>query len=155
MILGQSIFDAVLDRLKEETDETASPEGFGVEPPSVAVRGLNTGFISALNSVPSAGGSERLQDAYFAFSDDEPPGPSDAENELEARFARLTPQEIAEDMDLHSGDDAAKLHTLRREFALKNHPDRVPDAWREAATMRMKIANLLVDEALKRINRPA
>jgi hypothetical protein len=155
MILGQSIFDAVLDRLKEEIDETSSPEGFGVDPPSIAVRGLNPGFISALNSTPSAAGSERLQDAYFAFSDDAPPTPSDAEHDLETRFARLTPQEIAEDMGLTSGADAARLHALRREFARTNHPDRVPDAWRDAATVRMKIANLLIDEALKRVNRSA
>lgn len=153
MILGQSIFDAVLDRLKEEVDESTSPEGFGVEPPSVAVRGLNTGFISALNSVPSSGGSERLQDAYFAFSDDDPPAPSEHENDFAARFTRLTPQEIAEDMGLTSRADAAQLHALRRDFARTNHPDRVPDVWREAATMRMKIANLLVDEALKRVVR--
>jgi hypothetical protein len=42
------------------------------------------------------------------------------------------------------------LHRIRREFALKNHPDRVPPRLRELATQRMVAANALIDQALAR-----
>jgi hypothetical protein len=41
------------------------------------------------------------------------------------------------------------LHRIRREFALKHHPDRADPAQRARATQRMTIANALIDEALK------
>jgi hypothetical protein len=36
---------------------------------------------------------------------------------------------------------------LRRTFALKNHPDRMPPEQRERAMIRMQVANRLIDEA--------
>jgi len=42
------------------------------------------------------------------------------------------------------------LHRIRREFARKNHPDRVPPRLRELATQRMVAANALIDQALAR-----
>ncbi|MBV6651049.1 MAG: hypothetical protein KI789_15095 [Hoeflea sp.] len=46
-------------------------------------------------------------------------------------------------------DTPAELKSKRRRFARFNHPDRTPMEWREAATIRMKIANHMVDEALR------
>jgi hypothetical protein len=42
------------------------------------------------------------------------------------------------------------LNRIRREFALKNHPDRVPPRLRDLATQRMVAANALIDQALAR-----
>jgi hypothetical protein len=39
---------------------------------------------------------------------------------------------------------------LRRAFALKNHPDRVPPDLRQRALKRMQVANSLIDEAKSR-----
>lgn len=152
MILGQSLFDAVLDRLAEEREDD-TPE------PTVApagIRGLNAGFVGAPIGIPLPGGESRLHDAYFDY-DDRPPNQAEPAAEpvferLEARtFSRLTPQDVAEDMNLSEARSAEALHSLRRAFARQNHPDMVGDEWREQATLRMKIANLLIDEALKRL----
>ena len=152
MILGQSLFDAVLDRLAEEQeDETEAPA-----PASLGIRGLNAGFVSASVGIPLPGGESRLHDAYFDFGDGQPgsaePQTEPAFERLEARtFSRLTPQDIAEDLRLSEARSAEALQSLRRAFARRNHPDMVGEEWREQATLRMKIANLLIDEALKRL----
>jgi hypothetical protein len=52
-------------------------------------------------------------------------------------------------MGLSASDTPANLQAKRRAFARANHPDLVPSVWRDEATTRMKIANLLIDEALK------
>jgi hypothetical protein len=71
-----------------------------------------------------------------------------------SHFKRLSPKEVAKDINLLASDTAAKLKSKRRSFARLNHPDRSPLEWREAATIRMKIANHLVDEALRKIRAP-
>jgi hypothetical protein len=152
MILGQSIFDAVLDRLSEEDDADLPPDGFGVEAPSAAIRGLNAGFVAASIGIPLAGGEGRLDDAYFDFADARPVSPSRPELDEDARmFSRLSPQEVAEELGLTAANSAESLHAARRAFARRNHPDLVAELFRDRATLRMKIANLLIDEALKRL----
>ena len=66
---------------------------------------------------------------------------------------QLTPDsdEIAAELGLNlsiTGDDIARL---RREFALRNHPDRVPQELRAVATQRMQIANALLDALARAI----
>lgn len=153
MILGQSIFDAVMGRLKEEHEETDSS---GEDTAWQSVRGLNAGFVSA--SYDHAGNipTGQVADAYSAFMPDTPeiePQPTSPEpsrpDESTRKFARLTPEEIAEEMELSASDTAASLQAKRRAFARLNHPDTVAPQWRDQANLRMKIANLLVDEALR------
>lgn len=154
MILGQSLFDAVLDRLAEESEDDL--EAMDPPAPLGGIRGLNAGFVSASVGIPLPGGESRLHDAYFDFEDRQPTiGQPQAEppfERLEARtFSRLTPQDVAEDLKLSEARSAEALQSLRRSFARQNHPDMVGEEWREQATLRMKIANLLIDEALKRL----
>ena len=154
MILGQSLFDAVLDRLAEESeDDMAEPDA---APVGLGIRGLNAGFVAASVGIPLPGGDSRLQDAYFDFEDSTPskaePQAEPPFERLEARtFSRLTPQDVAEDLKLAEARSVEALNSLRRSFARQNHPDMVGEQWREQATLRMKIANLLIDEALKRL----
>ena len=44
----------------------------------------------------------------------------------------------------------AEIREKRRAFARGNHPDRVGEEFRDAATIRMTIANRLVEAALRR-----
>lgn len=156
MILGQSIFDAVLERLQEEAADESEPTHFGVDAPRVGVRGLNPAFIQSTVGLPPEAGTSRLDDVYFDFDDEATPqlapSPPRAEPDPQAAmFSRLTPQDVAEDLKLSQAVSAESLHALRRSFARQNHPDMVGEIWREQATLRMKIANLLIDEALKRL----
>ena len=60
----------------------------------------------------------------------------------------LDPERILSELGLYPGASEADVVALRREFALRNHPDRVTPELRELATKRMMIANNLVDRYL-------
>lgn len=59
------------------------------------------------------------------------------------------PNDIARELNVRRWQTTAELLELRRRFALANHPDRVLPALRDAATVRMGIANTLIDDAIK------
>jgi len=61
----------------------------------------------------------------------------------------VEPATIAVELGLNEAKPA-DLGRLRRVFALKNHPDRVPAHLRQNALKRMQIANVLIDEAKRR-----
>ncbi|AGK59390.1 heat shock protein DnaJ domain-containing protein [Hyphomicrobium denitrificans 1NES1] len=67
----------------------------------------------------------------------------------------LDPHKILSELGLHSEATEAEIAMLRREFALRNHPDRVPADLRDAATQRMMIANDLMDRHLAKLRRSA
>jgi hypothetical protein len=88
------------------------------------------------------GDDDRWSEALAWIEPDEPAPPpqSAAEPEVEA-----TPPELAITSDL----TAVELRRLRRQFALKFHPDRLDPSHREAAAARMSSVNALIDSALK------
>jgi hypothetical protein len=61
----------------------------------------------------------------------------------------VEPEAIAVELGLNEARPD-ELGRLRRVFALKNHPDRVPAHLRQNALKRMQIANGLIDEARRR-----
>jgi hypothetical protein len=71
-------------------------------------------------------------------------GPSEEEPSVD-------PDDIARELGIAGIGDTGALARLRRDFAMRNHPDRVPAAQRERAEIRMRVANMLVDEARARI----
>lgn len=149
MIVGLSVFDAVLDRLSR--DEADAPE------PGLrswrGVRGLNSSFVGT-HSGPECWRSEEQPEAaysvYSAFDNDTVAPPPEPQIDM-SMFNRLCPEDIARDIDLLPSDTSADLQHKRRTFARMNHPDRIPSEWRDAATTRMKIANQLFDEALGKL----
>lgn len=72
-----------------------------------------------------------------------------------AHDVSLDPHRILSELGLHSKATEAEIAVLRREFALRNHPDRVPADLREIATQRMMIANDLMDRYLAKLRRSA
>lgn len=65
----------------------------------------------------------------------------------------ISPQDIVRELKLETLKRAADLVRARRVFAFDNHPDRVPPHLRERAMTRMQIANMLIDQALRRAKR--
>lgn len=65
----------------------------------------------------------------------------------------IEPADIARELGLTATAGTDDLARIRRAFAFENHPDRVPAQLRERAIVRMQIANMLVDEALRRLKR--
>jgi hypothetical protein len=147
MIVGLSLFDTVLDRVSSErADAPAQRSGSWT-----ALRGWNSSFIAAgLRAQPWPSREQRGL-AHLADTNELVPPPPPKPAIDTSLFKRLSPEEVAKDINLLASDTPAELQSKRRSFARLNHPDRTPVEWREAATTRMKIANHLVDEALRRI----
>ena len=87
----------------------------------------------------------RLKDAYFP---DLPAPPSQQLTELS-----LDADEIAWELDLDAVVSLEELSSLRRRFAMLNHPDRTVPEQRWRANQRMTIANTLIDETARRLAR--
>jgi len=67
--------------------------------------------------------------------------------------AFLDPNKILLELGLSSNATEADIAMFRREFALRNHPDRVPAELRLLATQRMMIANDLMDRYVARLRK--
>lgn len=153
MLFGKSLFQSVVDRLGEEAEDEAP-----ASEPAFRIGGLSTSFVAPtaepLGKDAVAPSDQRIDAYLFLMPDDgenpepEPPAPPPPPAWLE----RLSVEEITEDLGLDPADDREKLQERRRGFARENHPDRVAVDHREAATTRMKIANRLIDEAIRRYN---
>jgi len=147
MLFGKSLFQSVVDRLNEEAEELAP-----AEESAFRINGLATSFVPETAGTTPQSADQRL-DAYLSLMSDEP------ERQVEepeapppppAWIDRLSPEEIAADLGLVPQDDRDRLQERRRAFARDNHPDTVAAEFREAATMRMKVANRLIDDAINR-----
>lgn len=173
MLFGQSVFQSVLDRLEAEKEEEA-PED---RAPSHRIRGLNTGFASTVLEGVSVA-SARPDQAYVDNLGEEPvqepkphrpaesappPAPKAVLETVKAveqpapppvmppHLKRIRPEQVAAELALSESDTQQSLNDKRRAFAKANHPDRIAPDFRDNATIRMKIANLLIDEASRRL----
>ncbi|MEI1246773.1 hypothetical protein [Rhizobium aouanii] len=154
MLFGQSVFQSVLERLKaeDETDEDAEA------PAAHRVSGLATGLaFDVMEGVSAA--SQRVGQAYFenleldpaAAIAEEPTAAPPPEPVMPDHLARTTPQEVAAELSISAADTPLTLREKRRAFAKANHPDGVAELFRDNANRRMMIANLLIDEAMRRL----
>ncbi|MBY0562031.1 MAG: molecular chaperone DnaJ [Hyphomicrobium sp.] len=127
-----SNFDILIDDLIRREDEMLSA-------PSSSRRFSMSGLEAAWDfAAARAGAAARLtQPNPKHYGDD---GGSEIEPD-----ASLDPNKILLELGLGSGVPEADVASLRREFALRNHPDRVPAELRALATQRMMIANDLID----------
>ncbi|MBN9986649.1 hypothetical protein E0I74_02380 [Rhizobium laguerreae] len=159
MLFGQSVFQSVLERLKAEgeTDEDAGA------PAVHRVSGLGTGLafdvmaFDVMEDVSTA--SQRVGQAYFDNLDldaaaaiaEAPAAAPPPEPVMPDHLARIAPEEIAAELAIAAADTQQTLNEKRRAFAKANHPDGVPELFRDNANRRMMIANLLIDEAMRRL----
>jgi hypothetical protein len=174
MLFGQSVFQSVLDRLDAEEEEAPK----SAEPSAHRILGLNTGFASTVLegvSVPSARPDQAYvdnlgSDGPFAGSQEEAATEQDPVTDVQAavqepslpeppvmpqHLTRIRPEQIAAELSISSKDTLHSLSDKRRSFAKANHPDGVAPPFRDNATTRMKVANLLIDEAMRRLAKVA
>lgn len=149
-MFGMSVFQSVLERLKAEEDGDGSADDEQALPANI--RGLNGGFVSNLAASPIAD-SGAVQRAYFDTASDDmlaPPKPL-PKPVMPEHLRRTRPSEIAADLALAESETLIGLADKRRRFAAENHPDRHHPEFRSNATIRMKVANMLIDEAQRRL----
>ena len=148
-MFGMSVFQSVLERLKAEDDEGRAPLE---EPRMTAVRGLNAGFVGNITATGVANEGVVAR-AYVDTASDEmlaPPKPL-PKPVMPDHLTRIGPREIAAELSFSDTETTTTLSEKRRRFAAVNHPDGHHADFRQNATIRMKIANMLIDEAQRRL----
>lgn len=167
MLFGQSVFQSVLERLKAEEGEEGDEAGD--QPAAYRVRGFATGLAFDVMEGASAAAGQKPGQAYFdnlefdapppapeaplAEPEPEPEPAPEPEPVMPEHLSRIAPAEIAAELAISSADTVSSLGEKRRSFAKANHPDRVLPQFRDNATRRMTLANLLIDEAVRRLSR--
>lgn len=149
-MFGMSVFQSVLERLKTEEDAEGPAED--EQPAHTSIRGLNGGFVGNLAASGMAD-SGAVQRAYFDTASDEMLAPAKPVPNpvMPDHLGRIRPEQIAADLALTEMETPQTLTDKRRRFAAENHPDRHHPDFRSNATIRMKIANMLIDEAQRRL----
>ncbi len=109
--------------------------------------------LAPANPLPQTGPSTlpQIDDRPVVIRPTEPFFPPPPEPQIPPHLLRLTLAEISEDLALDSDDTVQILQDKRRAFARKNHPDGFSEFYRDKANIRMTVANLMVDEALRRL----
>ena len=139
-------FAALLDALMTEP----MPERVQAAAPSLRVDFLDQ--LERIQASNPALSGKQLVDEYHAMAA--------ALEELEDVADRIGAREkppsvdplvIAEELGNLAGLGEKELAKRRRAFAMQNHPDRLPDTQRERAELRMRVANMLIDEAKRKI----
>lgn len=159
MLFGQSVFQSVLDRLK--ADEDLDDDAIAVSP---RIHGLLTGLafdvmegISVASARPGQAYLDNLEPETVAVIEPAaivpPPPEPEPEPAMPEHLARTSPQDVAAELAISARDTVQSLGEKRRSFAKSNHPDGVHPKFREPASARMTIANLLIDEAIRRLSR--
>jgi hypothetical protein len=140
-----SNFRNVLDMLGDGADEgalqhTSSQAMHGVWRSSDQVQYAFDSISSENVSAPM----DRVARLY-----DETP-PQTQQDQPKAANFKANGKSVFDELGLRDDLSDAELRRIRRDFAVRNHPDRVPLAQRDEATKRMTLANVLIDRALKR-----
>jgi hypothetical protein len=132
-----SSFETLIDELFDRDDRPAEAP----KPHRFSINSLEAAWALAANS---RGGMDEREfhprHPYVADGDSET-GPD----------SLLDPNKILFELGLNSDFSETDIATLRREFALRNHPDRVRRELRDLATQRMMIANDLMDRYVARL----
>jgi hypothetical protein len=143
-VFGKSLFETVLDGMDVEEEEDAD-EDAPLRRPRVT-----TPFL-ADTSLADRADQRPLGELYEDFGEPEVAEPEATPSPIPpAWLERLSEQDVEADLGLGQAMTSADIKEKRRAFARINHPDRVAEEFREAATIRMTIANRLVEVALRR-----
>ncbi len=139
----QTAFDMLIDELFADTSSPQTAQ---------TPRGLSLGGLEATWSLAATAKGHPAPSMAKATRGTSSQGNyGDAAPELS-----IEPAAILTDLRLHSAMTDEEVTALRRDYALRNHPDRVPAELKDLANQRMMIANDLLDRflALKRARLP-
>ena len=134
-----SDFESIIDQLFGRDDRPAGAP----RPNRFSINSLEAAWgLTAASRKDSANSSVRISSLY-----------SDAGDDVDKADMLLDPSKILIELGLDANFSEADIAALRREFALRNHPDRVQPDLRDLATQRMMIANDLMDRYLARLRK--
>ncbi|MCZ4091887.1 hypothetical protein [Sinorhizobium psoraleae] len=146
-MFGMSVFQSVLERLKAEQQPGTSDENVGEQAFRHGIAGFPQGFV--IDTSPSVAAFDAVAHAYSEIA----PAETTQLPVMPEYLERTSLAEVAAELAFEEQETATTLAVKRRRFAAANHPDRLPAEFRANATARMKLANMLIDEASRRLPR--
>ncbi|WEX76611.1 hypothetical protein PYH37_004927 [Sinorhizobium numidicum] len=144
-MFGMSVFQSVLERLNAERDIEELDDHSGSR---LAGVNLAAGFVASTSPEATAAFGT-VDRAYRELASVDRAAPLAMPDYLR----RTSLAEVAGELALSGQENSLTLAAKRRRFAAANHPDRLPAEFRANATVRMKLANMLIDEAARRLPR--
>ena len=147
MLFGQSVFQSVVERLKLEAEDNP-PEDMPTA--SYKVKGFNSSFV--LDSATQDASPPNIHaEAYLDFLAEPPPAKKP--EPMPAYLERTSLADVSDELAIGNDDTVLSLGEKRRNFARLNHPDMVNPEFRTNANLRMTAANLLIDQAIRFVER--
>lgn len=144
-------FTALLDELMAASEAAEAGEAAGAAP-SLQVDLLAQ--IERLQADNEGLFRQSAEQAYGEHATGNEAGPRKAADAAPAHLAPLLddlffldPESISKELGIQSATGPGDLDKARRTFAMRYHPDRVPEQFRDRAALRMQIANMLIDQA--------
>ncbi|KXG85807.1 hypothetical protein [Agrobacterium bohemicum] len=149
MLFGQSVFQSVVERLEREVEDTPPTE----EPASAF--GINSFSASIVfdTTTQDPSSANLPLDFYLDFLEEPTPAPAPEPERMPAYLERTSLSDVSDELAITEKDTAETLGEKRRSFARANHPDAVRPEFRDNANRRMTAANLLIDQAIRFLDR--
>jgi hypothetical protein len=147
-------FSAIMDAIDPVGDSENEARNGDAGP---AMRQVQFPFVPRLDrppEMPLAGASNWSDTLAWIGANDAAIGESEKEKPLPLDKKGPLPSDsdsVGAELGLWDNATRADIRRIRRQFAVRNHPDMLDASERDEATQRMTIANMLLDEALKRL----
>ncbi len=149
MLFGQSVFQSVVERLEREVEDMPPAEE------ATPVFGINSFSASLVFDTATQDPScaNRPLDSYLGFLEEPTPPPAPEPERMPSYLEKTSLSDVSDELAITEKDTVETLGEKRRTFARANHPDAVSPQFRDNATRRMTAANLLIDQAIRFLER--
>jgi hypothetical protein len=139
-------FEAFLDALQDEAASSASWRAAFLNPLATT-----TPFLWSLD--PQSVYAQSADDAFAEAAARAEPRENKPKSAAQRTLPRDDIEAIRRELQLATISTRAELQRARRRFMWANHPDRRADLPRDLATRRVATANMLIDRALRDLDR--
>ncbi|WP_320194874.1 hypothetical protein RMR10_011215 [Agrobacterium rosae] len=149
MLFGQSVFQSVVERLEREIEDNPPVEETAS---ASSIKSFSASLVFDTATQDPATSNLPL-DSYLGFLEEPSPPPAPEPEQMPAYLEKTSLSDVSDELAIGEKDTLDSLSEKRRSFARLNHPDAVSAHFRDNANRRMTAANLLIDQAIRFLER--
>lgn len=132
----ESLVDDLMAAIEPDDGTTSSP----------AIGHAHAASVWSIDALPFESNAAPAGPRPYAI--DEWPDDAEVQADNQPQAIVTDAGSVSEELALRPGLSADQVATIRRRFAMRNHPDKFPLEIQETATQRMMVANALCDAYL-------